>query len=274
MITTDVIVTGNELLTGLVTDTNTSWLCKQLTGLGAEVRRAVLVRDDGAAISREIREAFRRQVRVVFLVGGLGPTDDDRTLSALALALEVPAELHPQALAFVTERYTALAQQHAVTDAVLTPAREKMALLPQGTHPIANPVGVAPAVTFVGTPATVIALPGVPAELKGFFAGPLAPLLHTLYGNSVFLERDLIVDCTDESQMAPLLQQIAAVFPHVYVKSHARRFGADVRLLVTMALAGPDPTAVEETLKQVSQQLMQALTDTGISSTLLVSANG
>ena len=167
MVNVEIIVIGNELLLGLVQDTNSNYLCRVLRGMGGRVRHAAVVRDEADAIADEVRASLARHTDLLFTCGGLGPTDDDLTLAAIARALDRPLEINAAARAFVERRYTELAAQGYVASAALTEARLKMARLPAGAHIIDNPVGAAPAVVIATDAARVVALPGV-------FAGPYA----------------------------------------------------------------------------------------------------
>ncbi|MGQ9813667.1 MAG: molybdopterin-binding protein, partial [Candidatus Roseilinea sp.] len=89
---------GNELLVGQVLDTNTHWLIRSLTALGAHVRRAHIVRDESNEIIDSLDAAIRRAPRLIVTTGGLGPTDDDLTFRAIARMLDVPLVEDPIAL--------------------------------------------------------------------------------------------------------------------------------------------------------------------------------
>jgi nicotinamide-nucleotide amidase len=123
MVSVEILAIGNELLIGDVLDTNTHWLCRRLTTMGAFVRRAVMVRDDEDAIAAEVQGALGRGTQLLITSGGLGPTDDDRTLSAIAKALRRPLELNEQALAMVAQRYRELHEQGFVDTPEVTPSR-------------------------------------------------------------------------------------------------------------------------------------------------------
>src|SRR5205823_4947484 len=87
-----IIAIGNELLIGETLDTNTNWLCRQLTGLGAHVERAVILPDQMDQICDEIKRWCEFGIDLLITTGGLGPTDDDLTLAAVAKALNLPLE--------------------------------------------------------------------------------------------------------------------------------------------------------------------------------------
>lgn len=170
----EIIAIGNEILWGQVQDTNTYWLVKQVTGLGGQVRQAVIVPDEPEAIVREVRGALERQPALLITSGGLGPTADDLTLPTVAEALGRPLELSPQALEMMERRYARLAELGFVADASLSPARKKMAYLPQGAVPLANSVGTAPGCLLRLGATTLVSLPGVPGEMVSIWEESLA----------------------------------------------------------------------------------------------------
>ncbi len=260
----ELIGTGNEVLNGDVLDTNSHWLCRQFTGMGATVDRAVMVRDDLSAIATEIRQALARRPRIILTFGGMGPTTDDQTIAAVAAAVELPLVESPEAVHMIGATYAKFAREGIVSDGLLTPARRKMALVPRGASVMLNPVGAAPAVILSVNHATIISLPGVPAELQGIVEGPLMPVLHVHLGAAVFREWEIIVHCNDESLLAPLLEQIARRHPKVYIKSHAQRFGPDVHFRVTVSLAGATLERVHETLSQTAQDIEDTLRGVGV----------
>jgi len=255
----EILAIGDELLDGVTQDTNTHWLCRQVTAAGSWVRRAALVRDDPEAIAAEVAGAIGRGAALILVTGGLGPTADDRTLEGVARAAGVPLVEHDAAREMVAQRYAALFQAGAVAAPDLTPERLKMAVLPQGAKPIENPVGAAPAVLLRLGGTTIVCLPGVPGELKGIFAGPLRPHLDAVLGAGVAAERELLVRLNDESAMAPALQEVASLFPDVYVKSHARDFETGAGIRVTLCARAADPGAAGRALDAASQALRERL---------------
>jgi molybdenum cofactor synthesis domain-containing protein len=261
----EIIAIGNEILRGEVQDTNTHWLCRQITGLGGQVRQAALVRDDQAVIVDQLRQALARQSALIFTTGGLGPTDDDLTLPAVAVATQRDLVLNAEALAQVTAKYERLAQEGSVETAAMTPARQKMAYLPAGATPLANPVGAAPGVLLKIKPCTIVSLPGVPAELKGIFEETLPATLTEILGTGAYLQQVIIVDCGDESVLAPILSHVSNRRPQVYLKSHASAFGPEVKFRVTLSASGTSKSGVQESLAAARQDLEQGLNKAGIS---------
>jgi molybdenum cofactor synthesis domain-containing protein len=258
------IAIGNELLLGQVQDTNSHWLCRQITGLGGRVERVALVRDEIEAIVREIRAALAERFPLILTSGGLGPTPDDLTLSAVARAAGRTLVLDREAQALVAERYRKLYEAKLIAEGGLTPSREKMAHLPEGAIPLENHVGTAPGVLLRVDESTIVALPGVPAELKDIFQNALQPHLSPLFGAGFYLQRELLLDWNDESALAPLLAQMQQRWPQVYVKSRAKGFGQGLRILITLSMSGPRES-VQREVGTAEHFLIQQLAAKGIS---------
>jgi len=85
----ELLATGDELLTGQITDTNSVWLMDRLWDLGVMARRKTLVADDRDDLAAALRETTSRSDLVV-MSGGLGPTEDDLTAEEVAAAMGVP----------------------------------------------------------------------------------------------------------------------------------------------------------------------------------------
>lgn len=261
--TAEIMAIGNELLLGQVQDSNAHWLAKKIVGMGGQVRRLVVVGDEPQAIIQEIHGALAWNPALIITTGGLGPTADDLTLAAVASATARPLTLHPQALKMVEERYSYLAAQGFVSDPSLTPARKKMAYLPQGADPLANSVGTAPGCLLRLDPTILVSLPGVPGEMMAIWEESLLPVLKVIFGENVFQEKTVTLHTRDESSLAPLLQELAAENPQVYIKSRARVFGKEVKIRVTVSSSGPQPE-VEAQIQKALAALRQALGPLGI----------
>lgn len=263
--TIDILSIGNEILLGDVLDSNSNWLCQQITGRGGHMRRVVQVRDEPEAIGRELHRSLQDGTGLILTTGGLGPTDDDITLQAVAEALGRPLEEHPEALEMIRRRYRGLSAHGYSGDLSLTPARRKMAWLPQGGRPLHNPAGSAPGVLLREGGTTLICLPGVPTEMKAIFQDALSEVLQELLGQRYYTEKAILVRGSGESTLAPLLRRVVAAHPEVYVKSRAQHYepgaGRKARVLVTMSLSGENRGWVEEKLAQCLRDLLAALSE-------------
>jgi molybdenum cofactor synthesis domain-containing protein len=254
----EILAVGNEVLLGDVQDTNTYWLCRQITGRGGRVQRVTVIGDEPDTIAAEVRVARERRPDAVITSGGLGPTDDDLTIAAVAAGLGVPYVENHDALALIEQRYAWLTQQGYIISGGLTPERRKMAWMPEGALPLANGAGTAPGVLLRLPETTFICLPGVPAELKDIFTGSLEPFLLELFGQRDYVFVTVVTDSGDESSLAPVLRAVVAAHPDVYIKSRATHFGSNVRLRITLSASGA-PGRVRPAIDAVLTDLQRAL---------------
>ena len=264
MINVEILTIGNEILLGLVEDTNSSYLCRVVRGMGGRVRRIAVLRDEIDAIADDINASIARGTELIFTCGGLGPTDDDLTLAAVAKATGRKLSLDPAGTEFVETRYRELASQGHVSTAEMTESRLKMARLPEGGQPIRNPIGAAPALILQSSRSRIISLPGVPAELKGFIEGPLRETLAEVFGHGSYREREMIVECGDESELAPALRKVASDYPEVYLKSRASDFGADVKFRILISASASSEDNASELVERAEADLRIVLGAAGI----------
>lgn len=266
MIRVEILIVGNEVLLGQVQDTNSSYLCRVVRGRGGLTRHIAVVPDEIEAIADAVKASRGRRAGLILTCGGLGPTDDDLTLAGIAASIGSGLELNQPARDFIERRYAQLAAAGFVEGPEMNEARLKMALLPVGAHAIENPVGSAPAVTLEAGDSRIVALPGVPAELIAIVEGPLQALLNEVFGPAGYGEREIIVDCRDESQLAPVLREIAVAHPNVYVKSHASHFGQNVRFRVVVSASASSVEDVNRLIEAASADLVRAFQEAGIAS--------
>jgi len=250
----EIICVGNELLIGKTLNTNAQWLAKRVTTLGLNVRRVTVVSDDINEISLAISEAIQRSPAFILTTGGLGPTFDDKTLEGLAKALGTGIEVNEEALAIVKAKYLSYAQEGRMEAAELTPHRVKMAKLPDGSKPLPNPIGTAPAVAAEHQNVTIIALPGVPSEMKSIFDESVTPLLKQAAHGVTFFETSIESSKVMESEMAPLIDKVMYGNPHVYIKSHPKGTERVPRIEFHLSTTAKDSNTAR---KRVSNALLE-----------------
>jgi nicotinamide-nucleotide amidase len=253
----EIIAIGKEILRGQTLDTNSHWLARRVTALGGMVGRIVVPDDDVGAIAGEIKTSFRNGAEIIITTGGLGPTFDDKTLAGIAEATGNPLSLDPRALEFVAQRYQAFYEEGSVESPDITPPREKMAHVPQGSEFLDNPVGAAPAV-FLKTPhGAIFALPGVPKEMQAIFEGEMLPRLQEILGSEVYLEEGVKSGVGDESALGELIDRVMKRVPGVYLKSKPTRFDKGVDLEVVITAAGPEKGEVRKRIQEAKKLLLK-----------------
>ncbi|MCL4504600.1 MAG: molybdopterin-binding protein [Chloroflexi bacterium] len=256
----EIFAIGNELLVGQVQDTNTHWLIRQLTAIGARVRRAVILRDEYDEIADALESALKRRPRLVLTTGGLGPTDDDLTMRALSRALKLDLIEDPVALQMVRRRYEFIASTRANFSADLNDARRKMAVLPRGGAPISNPNGAAPGVVLeVNGTTTIVSMPGVPSEMKEIYNSSLQPILARTIGAGGYVERTLVLDHGDESRIAELLQDVQSRHNMVYIKSRGQLLEDGAHLTIVLSAGSSDLASMRSEVSHTEADLVDGL---------------
>jgi nicotinamide-nucleotide amidase len=251
----EIICVGNELLIGKTVNTNAQWIGKQATATGITVKRVTVVADEVNEIANAIREALQRKTHFTIVTGGLGPTFDDKTLEGIAKALNRNLAVNTTALRMVRERYETYAKEKGTETVELTPPRIKMATLPEKAEPVPNPVGTAPGVRVELKQTILIALPGVPSEMKAIFNETVAPLLGQASGKIVFYERSIYVDGVMESSLAPLVARVMRDNLGVYVKSHPKGRESKPHIEIHVSTTSKDAKKAEAKLERAIMQL-------------------
>jgi nicotinamide-nucleotide amidase len=217
----EIICIGNELLIGKIMNTNAHWLATQITQLGATVTRITVIQDIVKEIGRTINEAKARKPSFIITTGGLGPTFDDKTLQGVGNALGRKMEVNPVAFEFVKQRTFEYLKKRGMTlNVEMTPPRVKMATFPDGTDPVTNPIGTAPAMRTAINGAVLFVLPGVPAEMEAIFKDTITHEIAEAVGEGIFCQSSLFVEGIFESRLAPLIDAIMKDNKDVYIKSH------------------------------------------------------
>ena len=152
------LLTGNEIMSGDTVDSNSSMIALRLAELGLAVHRKVTVGDAPSLLTAELRDLCR-QSDVVIVNGGLGPTIDDLTAEILAAVANIPLQESAQARAHIESWCEA-------RGAAVNAANLKQALLPAGATIVDNAIGSAVGFELEVEGCLVICTPGVPSELR------------------------------------------------------------------------------------------------------------
>jgi len=264
--TVGILAIGNEVLDGLVLDTNSNWMELRLVALGLQMKRLVSVRDEIEEIGKALKFVMDA-CDVVITSGGLGPTHDDMTLKALASALGLEVSENADALAIVERQYKNLHERGIVQSPDMTEARVKMARIPDGAIPLDNRVGGAPGVRLQAGNSTIFALPGVPSELKFIFDDSIVPWISERVAQK-FYEEVVEFGMHDESTFAPAIDVVMKKHPGVYVKSMPKTYGTSKTLRVWISARGESLDEITEMVKGAIRSLEEV---TGLQSSIVES---
>jgi len=244
----ELIAIGSELVSGRTVNTNAAYLGRRLEELGIPCVRHSAVADLEPLIIERIREALQRS-DVILLTGGLGPTFDDLTVACLAQAVERPLVQFPTIVRSIKEfcrRYN-----RRVTRLAL-----RQALLPRGATALPNPAGTAPGIWLPLHGRIVVAMPGVPHEMRVIMERSVLPRLRRLAGRTVIAGRTLKTTGLVELEIQQVLDTLR-IPPQVQCGLYPHLKSVDVRLTVT----GATRRDAERTLRRLERALRRRLGD-------------
>lgn len=201
-----VIVIGDELLIGQVTDTNSGWIARHLHPLGWRVSSVRVIGDSADEILNAVDDAFAH-TDVVLTTGGLGPTKDDITKTTLLQYFGGEMVMDEATLRNVEE----IVQKRYLR---MNPLNEAQALVPSSCRVIQNEVGTAPIMWFERDGKVLVSMPGVPFEMETMMQREVIPQLVSHFCSHMHIEfRTFIVVGYAESELAIKLDDFENQLP-------------------------------------------------------------
>ena len=166
----EIITIGTEILLGEIVDTNTRYIARTLRDLGVDIYRTITIGDNAERIAATIRESMKR-AEIIITTGGLGPTVDDPTREAVAMAAGVETEFREDLWEQVVENISRYGRKPSEN-------QKRQAYVPKGALGIKNPVGTAPCFIVETDRNAVVSLPGVPKEMEFILHESIIPYLQ------------------------------------------------------------------------------------------------
>jgi molybdenum cofactor synthesis domain-containing protein len=213
MPTAGIVIIGNEILSGKITDVNSPYLCRELRTLGVDVERILTIPDEIDVIARDVR-AMSDAYGFVFTSGGIGPTHDDLTMDGVAAAFGRKTELSSSIAARI-ER----AQGRPPNESQL-----KMAMIPEGARLVDAGDLWFPVVIVEN----VHVFPGIPELLRKKFES----IRQRFRGVPVLLKRVYVK--LRESDIAGSLHELLGEFPDLMLGSYPRIGEESFHVLLTL----------------------------------------
>ena len=196
----EIVAVGSEMLTPQRVDTNSLYLTAELNNLGVEVVGKYVIGDHLERLASAVRLALSRS-EIVILSGGLGPTEDDLTRDAVALALDRKLIYHPEIADALEQRFARLKRKMAEVN-------KRQAFLIEGAGILPNDRGTAPGQWLEESGAVLMLLPGPPHELKAMFERQCLPRLARLVPPQVIRTVELRVAGMGESDLDQLIAPV------------------------------------------------------------------
>jgi nicotinamide-nucleotide amidase len=199
----EIIAVGSEMLTHKRVDTNSLFLTEQLNNLGIEVTAKHVIGDDLERLAETIRRALGA-APIVVLSGGLGPTEDDLTRDAIALALD-------RRLVFNAGINDGIEQRFRQMNRAMPEINRRQAMVIEGAYILSNDRGTAPGQWIEEAGAVLMSLPGPPHELKSMFTRHCVPRLQRIVPQLAIRTLELRISGMSESELD---QAIAPIYKH------------------------------------------------------------
>ena len=251
----ELLTIGSELISGSTLNTNAAHLGRRLGEVGLTCARHVTVPDERSAVAAALREALRR-CELLIITGGLGPTFDDITIEAIAQVTQRPLTYVPSVARQIRRFYT---RRHRR----LQRAALRQAYLPQGARALPNAVGTASGLWLVLPGQTVVALPGVPREMREILDRHVLPRLKRLGTLPAIETLTIRTVGMVELQIEPVLRRLRipqtvemGLYPHLRA--------VDIRLTVKHASRRTARQQLGRLARRLTRALGEAVYGTGV----------
>ncbi len=218
----EIITIGTEILLGEIVDTNARYIARKLRDAGVDLYRKTTVGDNARRIAQAIRQAMER-CEIIITTGGLGPTIDDATREAVAMALDTDIEYRPELWEQIQARFRRFNREP-------TDNNRRQAYIPKGALTIENPVGTAPCFIAEGETFAIVCLPGVPREMEYLLEHTVIPYLRQRYDlTGIIKARVLHTAGVGESQIDDLIADLETLSnPTIGLAAHSGQ--VDIRI--------------------------------------------
>ena len=200
----EIITIGDELLIGQVVDTNSAWMAERLNESGIELYQITSVHDDREHILKALDEAFSR-ADIVLTTGGLGPTKDDITKHVMCEYFGTTLMEDSRVREHIHELYKERPD-------VLNRLTATQWLVPESATILPNRVGSAPIMVFEQTGKLLVALPGVPHEMKIAMTEQVLPYIGSK-GRGEIIHRTMMLYGIAESTLALKIEEWENALP-------------------------------------------------------------
>ena len=242
-----IICIGNELLTGLVENSNSGYLSRRLWSLGVNVRAVWVIGDTVDAIKEALHRALRES-DLVIITGGLGPTDDDLTRETVADILGKPLQLNPDWLDKMQDMFAARGLPMPANN-------RKQAMIIKGAQMLENKRGTAPGLLLEHNSKVIVLLPGPPNEMQLMFEEEVVPYLLDKRPNKEILIRTIKCIGLGESMLEETIKKLGRwdLPPISYV---ARGFEVDLQIK-----GYGEPESAEAMLAEADKRISTILGD-------------
>ncbi|MGD9710957.1 MAG: competence/damage-inducible protein A [Thermomicrobiales bacterium] len=212
---------GSELTQGHLTDTNATFLAQELVAIGADLLHVIQCGDNRGRLTLQLERAMT-DADLIICTGGIGPTEDDLTREAIADAIgEVPAISEPL-LEEIREFF-------AIRGLTMPERNGKQAWVIPSSETLPNPIGTAPGWFVFKNRTAIVAMPGVPREMKRMWSEQALPRIKERLTGEFFSSMTIKTIGVGESALEDMLHDLVAI-DNPIVATYAKDDGVHVRV--------------------------------------------
>jgi nicotinamide-nucleotide amidase len=206
-----IVVTGTEVITGRISDSNGPWVSERLAERGVEVAHILVVADRPGDLEAALRFLAAEGMDLIVTTGGLGPTADDLTAEVVARFAGRELALDEVVEGKIAEILRGFARRFDFDEEAVMEANRKQAMVPEGAIAL-DPIGTAPGLVVPAADRVVVVLPGPPRELQPMWPRALEaePVRAVLARATPLRGYTLRMFGVPESEIAKSLREIEA----------------------------------------------------------------
>jgi len=237
----EIINIGDELLAGHTVNTNATWMSKELKNIGVKVIKHVVIADEKEAIMNAL-DHVETGTNYIFITGGLGPTEDDRTKAVITSYFGGQLEFSVEAYKWVEEFFTKRGR-------IPSERNKGQAIIPNNAERIINKMGTASGMIFRKDGKSFFVMPGVPYEMQNMMTESILPELAK-YSKVLNTELQVNTFGLPESEIA---DRIMDVMPDIEQEMSIGYYPSVKG--ITIRLSGSDKLKVEKAQMKIQELL-------------------
>ena len=240
----EIITIGDEILIGQTVDTNSAWMANELNLVGTDIIRITSISDNKKEIFKAL-DNVTEDVDIILITGGLGPTDDDITKSALAEYFGADLVQNKDVLKHI-EQFVIKRKAH------MNERNVKQANVPENCKILTNTIGTAPAMLFEDNGKIIISMPGVPFEMKEIMKNHVIPLLKEKDNSFHIVHKVVLTQGMSESKLAEVLEDWESTLPIEISLAYLPSPGI---IKLRLSAKGNDKTFIERLVNEELEKL-------------------
>ncbi len=250
----EIITIGDEILIGQIVDTNSAFISKELNKVGIEIYQITSIKDDRAHILEALEHA-QKNVDLVLITGGLGPTTDDITKETICDYFEDTLVEDKEVLDHINYLFQKYFKRKPLADNLL------QAMVPSKATILKNPHGTAPGMWLEKDRTVFVSMPGVPYEMKYLIKDEVLPRVIERFHRPFIYHKTLLTYGRGESDIANTIKTWQRELPKYMNLAYLPSLG---KVRLRLSSKGNEQKALKNAVDQQMNILFELLSDVAI----------